>query len=58
MEFEDYEKKINSIGEIETFGQLSKQNINKSGLQLKVMKWSSRTSKVQICTNKRQEILF
>lgn len=25
MEFEDYEKKINSIGEIKTFGQLSKQ---------------------------------
>ena len=58
MEFEDYEEKINSIGEIETFGQLSKQNIKKSGLRLKVMKWSSRTLKVQICTKKRQEILF
>lgn len=58
MEFEDYEEKINSIGEIETFGQLSKQNIKKSGLRLKVMKWSSRTSKFKSAQIKDKRYYF
>ena len=38
MEFEDYAKRINSIREIETFGQLPKEKQKQTGLRLNIIR--------------------
>ena len=42
MEFEDFAKRINSLKEIETFGQLPKEKQKQGQFLVKTIRWFSR----------------